>query len=264
MAIKNILVGADPELFIINTKTNEVVSSIGLIPGVKGDAYRSKDMPKGYGIQIDNILGEFNIPPAKTKKEFIDSIEYMKDYIRQYVKSKNPDLDICCAASKYVPEDQLQSEEAKQFGCSTDYNVYTQSANPKPQGESTNLRSAGCHIHISYNSPNINTSLILIKYLDAFLGIPSLLIDADKDRRSLYGKAGCFRLTPYGFEYRSLSSKMIETVDNISFVWDGVMRAIKAFNCGYSIPRSSDVIRVINNSSVQDAIKLCEEFKLTI
>ena len=42
-----------------------------------------------------------------------------------------------------VDEDQLQSPEAKLFGCSVDYNAYTEEPNPKPNGECTNLRSAG-------------------------------------------------------------------------------------------------------------------------
>lgn len=45
MKIKNITVGADPELFIFNTKTNQVVSAIGIIPGEKGKPY-TKGMPK--------------------------------------------------------------------------------------------------------------------------------------------------------------------------------------------------------------------------
>lgn len=143
MYIDNITVGADPELFIINKETGKVVSSIGLIPGVKGNPYRSKDMPKGFGLEIDNILAEFNIPPVKTQNDFVKAIEYMKDYIRKYVQKKNPNLDILCKASMRVDEDQLQSAEAKLFGCSVDYNAYTMRPNPKPQGETTNLRSAG-------------------------------------------------------------------------------------------------------------------------
>ena len=65
MILNNITIGADPELFLINTETGKVVSSIGIIPGEKGNPYRSKDMPKGFGLEIDNILAEFNIPPAK-------------------------------------------------------------------------------------------------------------------------------------------------------------------------------------------------------
>lgn len=46
MRINNITVGADPELFIVNEKTGKVVSSIGIIPGEKGNAWRSDDMPE--------------------------------------------------------------------------------------------------------------------------------------------------------------------------------------------------------------------------
>ena len=116
MKLNNIKVGADPELFIINKNTNKVISSIGLIPGVKGEAYRAPDMPKGYGLQIDNILAEFNIPAVNKKVDFIKAITYMQDYIRDYVQKVNPELDIQCIASRDVDEDQLQSPEAKLFG----------------------------------------------------------------------------------------------------------------------------------------------------
>ncbi len=45
MSIKDITIGADPELFIINKKTGKVVSSIGLIPGEKGNPWVGEDMP---------------------------------------------------------------------------------------------------------------------------------------------------------------------------------------------------------------------------
>lgn len=143
MIIENFTIGADPELFIINSKTGDVVSSIGLIPGEKGNPYRSIDMPEGYGLETDNILAEFNIPPVTTKEEFIMTITYMKNYIKKFIKAKNSNLDILCKASMVVNEDQLQSPEAKLFGCSVDYNAYTEEPNPKPEGERTNLRSAG-------------------------------------------------------------------------------------------------------------------------
>lgn len=114
--IRNITIGADPELFIINEKTGKVVSSIGLIPGEKGDPYVAEDMPKGFGIETDNILAEFNIPPVTTYKGFVHALNYMKDYIRAYVKAVNPDYGIKCSAYEIVDEDQLQSDEAKLFG----------------------------------------------------------------------------------------------------------------------------------------------------
>lgn len=141
--LEKVKIGSDPELFIINTKTGSVVSSIGLIPGVKGAPWVDESWIKGYGLETDNILAEFNIPPATSCEAFVNSMEFMKDYIDKFVKSKNPDLGIAHKASAMVPDDQLQSEEAKLFGCSVDYNAYTENANPKPCGESTNLRSTG-------------------------------------------------------------------------------------------------------------------------
>lgn len=82
--------------------------------------------------------------------------------------------------------------------CSEDFNAYTEDVNPKPQGATTNLRSAGLHIHVGYNDPDIPSSLQMIKYMDQYLGLPSIVVDQDSRRRSLYGKAGCFRITAYG------------------------------------------------------------------
>lgn len=35
--LSNITIGSDPECFIIDTRTDQVVSSIGMIPGKKGE-----------------------------------------------------------------------------------------------------------------------------------------------------------------------------------------------------------------------------------
>lgn len=262
MRLNNIKVGADPELFIINKNTNKVISSIGLIPGIKGEAYRAPDMPKGYGLQIDNILAEFNIPAVNKKVDFIKAITYMQDYIRDYVQKVNPELDIQCIASRDVDEDQLQSPEAKLFGCDVSYNAYTEDENPKPDGERGTLRSAGCHLHISYKTPNPATSIKLIKYLDMYLGIPSVILDPDTKRRTLYGKAGDFRLKPYGVEYRSLSSYMMSSKELLTFVWEGLTKAIKAYEFNLPLIDSDIVQHVINNSDVDKAKMLVNDFNL--
>ena len=262
MKITNIKVGSDPELFIINSNNNKVVSSIGIIPGEKGNAYRAPDMPKGYGLQIDNILAEFNIPATNRKEKFIASIEYMKDYIRNFVKNVNPDLDIQCIASREVDEDQLQSPEAKLFGCDVSYNAYTEDENPKPDGERGNLRSSGFHLHLSYKNPNARTSVDLIKYLDMYLGIPSVVMDPDTKRRTLYGKAGDFRLKAYGVEWRSLSSYMMSSPETLEFVWNGIMRAINAYNYNLPLIDAETVQNTINNSDVETAKHLIEKYNL--
>lgn len=116
MVIEQFTIGADPELFIINEKTGKVISSIGLIPGEKGKPFVSEDMPEGFGLETDNILAEFNIPPVKTKIDFLNVMNYMKNYINDFVKRINPDFGIKCSAYEIVDENQLKSKEAKEFG----------------------------------------------------------------------------------------------------------------------------------------------------
>lgn len=262
MKLTNITIGADPELFIINEKTKKVISSVGIIPGEKGNPYVADDMPRGFGLETDNILAEFNIPPVSDECSFVNNIEYMKAYIDKFVKNINPNFGILCAASKMVDANQLNSPQAKMFGCDIDYNVYTESPNPKPEGDKTRLRSAGFHIHIGYENPNTQTSLQLIRYLDMYLGVPSILYDRDKRRRSLYGKAGCFRLTDYGMEYRTLSSAMMKDSELLRFVYNQIIKAISALLTGKTLCNSEDVIKAINESDLDLARKIIKEKRI--
>lgn len=258
-----ITIGADPELFIIDNSSSKVVSAVGMIPGEKGDPY-TEGMPKGFGLETDNILAEFNIPPAKTKSSFINSVMYMQNYISEFVKRINENFGIQCKASNLIDSDQLQSDQAKEFGCSIDYNVYTQKPNPKPKGTKTNLRSAGFHVHCGYPTPNIEQSLKLIKYFDLYLGVPSILIDDDTQRRSLYGKAGCFRICDYGFEYRTLSSAMMLNKGRLSFIWDQIQKAITAYELSKALPSQTKIQKAINKSDKDVAKTLIDTYNLCV
>ena len=82
--------------------------------------------------------------------------------------------------------------------CDPDFCIYTGTVNEPGKLGKTTLRSSGFHIHIGYEQCNIDTSLAMLQYIDAFVGIPSIIYDTDAERRKLYGKAGCFRLCEYG------------------------------------------------------------------
>ena len=201
----NYNIGADPELFLINKNKNKIISAIGIIPGEKHNTYKPETLPDGFGLQIDNILAEFNIPPITTEQELLENINIMKNYIQEYIARIDPALDIHCAASAIIDNDQLNHPNALLFGCDPDFNVYTRTINEKPTTVNPNLRSAGCHFHIGYLDPTLEHNFKIIQYLDTFLGIPSLMYDNDMFRRELYGKAGAFRMQPWGVEYRTLS-----------------------------------------------------------
>ena len=58
-----------------------------------------------------------------------------------------------------------------------------------------------------------------------------------------YGKAGCFRLQPYGFEYRTLSSYWIATEARLRFIWRQVEWALRNFERGSYLPDWEYVVK---------------------
>lgn len=146
--------------------------------------------------------------------------------------------------------------------CDPDYCVYTNAKNEVSKAAKTNLRSAGFHIHVGYPENNIDTSLLMLRYIDAFVGLPSILYDTDAERRNLYGKAGCFRLQKYGFEYRTLSSFWISNPSRLRFIWRQLMYALHAFEHDWNLPTGADVRDTINNNNVEKAKRIIAEYEL--
>ena len=95
-----------------------------------------------------------------------------------------------------------------------------------------------------------------------YLGVPSVIKDMDKRRRSLYGKAGCFRLTGYGCEYRVLSSAMMKDVPTLQFVWTQVQKAIAACTRGSRLANPENVVQAINNSDLELARKIVKAYDI--
>ncbi len=261
--IENVTIGTDPECFIFNTKTNRVKSAVKLIPGTKEHPQSVPELGSGFALQTDNILAEFNVPPVDNVNDFVKNIDAMKEYIRHFVKSIDENYDILCAASQNVPKSELRSKQAKLFGCDPDYCIYTGTINPRPAAaDTTNTRSAGFHIHCGYDNPEIDRSLRLLAYFDAYLGVPSVIMDKDTQRRTLYGKAGSFRLQKWGFEYRALSSYFMKDDAHLRWVFNQVKRAISAYNNCLTIPDGNSVQAAINENNVELAEKLCRAYDL--
>jgi hypothetical protein len=221
--IKNVTLGADPELFLeIN---GEIVSAEGLIGG-------TKEFPKlisetGHAIQEDNVMIEFNIPPSKSVIEFTNNINQVKDYLEALAIIQGGKLNI--SASAELDPKYLQSEQALQFGCEPDYNLYLKAKNYPPITGGT-LRTCGGHIHIGYKNPNQNDSEKIVYAMDFILGLESIVLDKDDRRREMYGKAGCFRFKSYGVEYRTLSNFWIANDSLINWAYLKTMQAINLAN----------------------------------
>lgn len=248
-------IGADPELFL-QTISGKMISAVGLIGGTKEEP-KPLDV-KGCAVQEDNVSAEFNIPPAKNFNEFKKSIKY----VMSYLDNRAQEMGLLLAkhvASYSFDEDQLASWQAQVFGCEPDFNAWTGKMNPKPQAKDFNLRSCGGHIHVG------NTGLDpvkIIRAMDLFLGVPSIFLDKDKERRNLYGKAGAHRIKSYGPEYRTLSNFWIWQDDTIEWAWENTVKAVEFVKAGGTITNElgDNIQEAINNTNLEIASNIMVQY----
>jgi hypothetical protein len=97
-----------------------------------------------------------------------------------------------------------------------------------------------------------------------YVGLPSVLYDTDVRRRTLYGKAGSFRLQPWGVEARLLSAAMYANEKLMKIIWNGTTQAINACENGYRLPDSALVRKAIDTSDVDLAKELIAKYKILI
>jgi predicted metal-dependent hydrolase len=238
--------GADPEIFLIEPLTGRFMSSVGLIGGSK-----NFPMPIGEGcaVQEDNVTVEFNTPPCKTAKEYIEAMRYNLDWITK--RASELGLSVSINPSAIFDDEQLNSPAAQEFGCEPDYNAWLGGKqNPRPKAANKNLRSAGGHIHVSV--PDGVDIIEVVKAMDLFVGCQMLEFDHDTGRRELYGKAGAFRKKSYGVEYRAASNAWIASDEKIQWAWDQTDRAVEYAKSGkgFTKEQSKKIQDCINNSDI--------------
>lgn len=259
MIFKNINIGTDPEVFLYDKNLHKCVSSEGIIPGTKEDPHVITD--KGHKIQLDNVLTELNVPAAKCPDEMYRSIQFVIYYIGTMIPKH---LTVSIVPSAVLSPEELTTPQAMEFGCEPDFNAWTGVRNTKPQSEN-GLRTAGGHIHVSYDNPETEKSLELIRTMDLFLGVPSLFLDKDAERRKMYGQAGAFRLPDYGLEYRTLSNFWIRSPNTIKWIFKGIHNAIQFLAGGdtISVTDGELIQKAINENNEEVADGLLKKFRIS-
>jgi hypothetical protein len=223
----NVMVGCDPEAWLVVRETGEPLSAVGMVPGTKAAPHV---IDKGM-VQVDGMAIEFGIDPASTEDEFVGNIKTVLEQIKEMIPKT---VDILFKPTMEFPEAIMaaQPEEALELGCEPDWNAYTLTPNPRPAAPKL-MRSAGGHVHVGYdkdidvdNRDFLKSCATLATNMDWHLGVPSLAWDQDKQRRTLYGNAGAFRPKPYGMEYRSLSNLWVAKEELQRFVFRNTLRAV--------------------------------------
>lgn len=243
-----ILIGADPEAFIaLNGKP---MSAHDTIPGTK-----EKPHPvEGLGsIQVDGMAVEFNVEPTDNVDVFVQRTRDLMAHIEKILAVPR----IIDLPSVHFSKDIMAAtpRDALRLGCEPDFCSYTLAENPRPRAH-PRLRTAGGHVHLGWSSNLDPTSPAhrdacagLVGLLDHYLGVPSVLLDKDRERRQLYGAAGAFRPKPYGVEYRTLSNFWIHNPALIKWVFEQSQKAYRSWVEGDMFFGADEII----NTSDEDA-----------
>lgn len=211
-----VTIGADPELFVFDIEKKNYVSAHNLLPGSK---WAPTKVPLG-AVLPDGLAAEFNIEPAKNRKEFLKNLNHVRRIMSKMISKTNKNLVLLETPTAYFEKDYFNKlpEDVLNLGCDPDYNAYTLKANKKPETDKP-MRTGSGHVHIGfmdteiediYDDGYMSTCASLVKELDFVLLPASRTWDDDEERATLYGAPGAFRPKPYGVEYRSLSNKWLK------------------------------------------------------
>jgi hypothetical protein len=245
--------GSDPEVFLQDAQ-GKPISAIGYINADKWNPHQIPDMPEGYTLQEDNVSLEYGIPPAASADEFVQHINNVMERSKEYL----PNLTFSKLSCIIFPEDQMQHPLAHVFGCEPDFDAWTKDVNKKPEPPHPFMRSAGGHVHVETKKDPFQ----VIRNMDLFLGVPSVLMDDGEMRKKLYGKGGACRVKPYGVEYRTLSNFWIFKEPLIRWVWRNTERALE---CEFDVAHEqARILEAINNNNKQVANELVEQYNLEV
>lgn len=248
--------GADPELMVMKPD-GALTSAIPLIEGTK----KKPQQVNGGAVQRDNVMAEFNVIPSNTDEEFIHNIRTVMGELAKLVHPNK----LTIRAYAQFPEEELEHPEARVFGCDPDFCAWPNrdgilSMNTIPSHKALEpFRSAGGHFHIGHKKETEDMlrddfgKIEVVKMLDIFQGIPSVILDPDKsaiDRRSLYGTAGAHRPKEYGVEYRALGNFWLRSPDLVHLMYELADRAIELTLNG----ESQQIIEQVGQKNVQDII----------
>lgn len=201
--------GADPEFFIADGRTGEPMPIVGLLGGTKAKPRMVGD----YGVQEDNVMAEYTIPPLTSPSDMTAYAHMGRNATLGEVQMRvrNAIWHESCEAFFTLPVLRKAGPQAQQFGCSPDFDAYTQGAMCPPIDRTLladaggEWRFAGGHIHVGYKERCGIPPFVAAMFMDYCVGLQLVPFDRQGRRRALYGMAGRFRPTKYGLEYRTPS-----------------------------------------------------------
>lgn len=263
VAIVNPTIGADVEMFFQH-KDGEIVSAEGFVKGEKHKPFVFDPANKFFSTSLDNVLAEFTIPPSTSIEEWLHNLKKSADYINSIAP---PECRAVALPAANLHPRFLQTENAQLFGCDSDFNVWERCINPRPNAEDVTLRSAGGHIHVGWENPSdgFDECEAVVKAMDLFLGVPSVLQEPNNKRKELYGKAGAFRKKDYGVEYRTISNYYMNSDHLMQWAYNNTIDAIDFVNnndVDFLDDYKEAIVMAINENNAVIAQNLINQFNI--
>lgn len=217
---KPITLGCDPELFLVDRNGN-AIPSCGLIGGTK-DVPRLLREEGGIRVLEDNVTLEFNINPVTNSDDLLVNVGRALDVIINDIL-RDQQLSFCWEQdSMMFPEELLQSEQARMFGCDPDFEAFKQGTKRKPPTPELlkNVRCAGGHVHLGYDVENCGVPVwAIVQFLDAMATLQYRAhFNAESVRRKYYGLPGLYRPKEYGLEYRTPNNSWLSNTGGLNYI----------------------------------------------
>jgi hypothetical protein len=258
-------IGADPELFLKDTRTGRMVGAHGKVQGTKEFPHKLK-----YGnVQVDGMAMEFNTKPVSDPRFFGVGVQALvKEIDSKFLKPNHLQAVITPTVEFDEEEWSSMPYEAKELGCNADFNAWSGEMNPTPNAK-VSFRSGAGHIHIGWGTDLEQSQDFfeacrpVIRECDATLGVMTILYDDDTRRRELYGKAGSFRTKSYGVEYRPPSNKWVVSGKLQSYVV-GLINVALQNAMANRFTNSYEVEDIVNNNDVDEALMWAKHHNLPL
>ena len=227
--MSNILIGCDPEVFLIDRETRAFRSAAGMFPGTKKEPFKVNH----GAIQVDGTALEFNIDPASSGEEFVHHVKSVWNQLVNMVKDVTRDqweleiTPVAIFAKKYWDGIDMS---AKELGCDPDYDVTGNiNENPSERLEDRPLRTGSGHIHIGFTNGKTTEDtghfedcrFIANSFFMRKVYAPTSRVE--NKRLQYYGMNGSFRPKSYGVEIRSPSNLWLRSDETIRGIYDSTV-----------------------------------------
>ncbi len=265
-------IGCDPEIFVEDSK-GALIPAFKFLPSKDNPARTPNDEDNfnyhgGCTMYWDGYQAEFTTKADHCLGYHGDSIAAGMLGVYKAARKVFKDAKLSLRSVFFLDPEELKNakQEHIAFGCMPSQNAYGLKVE-MPPARKVPFRSAGGHIHFGVGKEWHKNADVVVKALDAILGVACVSLFAEFDdpvRRKLYGLPGEYRTPAHGIEYRPLSNAWLCHPMIMNLVIDLSRKALMFGKHGfmkYWDASEEETINCIINCDVEASRRILERNK---